>query len=297
MNREGFRGCEKSRCKPLRRTACWCLISRPVVTEWHGRAFLNFLDMKLQNLTLAAVATLIAGSACAQTYTVKLGGAYIQPNANSSNFSGQLPSGAPTLDGVTLAVQAKSTVVFSLERSVNDNLGVELILGAPPKHDVKLKVSNQVKAEASARALLGDTRGLLFSAYADKNIAEVKQVAPTLFFNYKYGSASDTFRPYFGLGLNYTKMDSELTATGRQLYTAAHATSVKLKLTSSIAPAIQVGGTYKIDRNWSLNAGLVSTFVSSTLTVTTTSSDGTFAHKAKFDFTPVVYAASVGYSF
>lgn len=253
--------------------------------------------MKIKTLTLTAVAALIAGSASAQTYTVKLGGAYIQPNANSSNFSGQLPSGAPTLDGVTLAVQAKSTVVFSVERAINDNLGMELILGAPPKHDVKLKVSDQVKAEAAARAMLGDTRGLLFSAYADKTIAQVKQVAPTLFFNYKYGSVSDAFRPYLGLGINYTKMDSELTATGQQLYTAAHATSVKLKLSSSFAPAIQAGGSYKIDRNWSLNAGIVSTFVSSTLTVTTTSTDGTFAHKAKFDFTPVVYAATVGYSF
>ena len=100
-----------------------------------------------------------------------------------------------------------------------------------------------------------------------------------------------------GLGINYTKMDADLTTTGQQLYAAAYATSVNLHLTSSFAPAIQAGGTYKIDRNWSVNAGLVSTFVSSTLTVTTTSSAGTLSHSAKFDFTPVVYAASVGYSF
>lgn len=248
--------------------------------------------MKIQALTLTAVAALIAGSASAQTYTVKLGGAYIQPNANSSDFSGQLPSGASTLNGVTLEVQSKSTLVFSVERAVNDNLGVELVLGLPPTHDVKLKVTPAVKA------LYGiDPRATLFTLYADKDIAEVKQIAPTVFFNYKYGSASDVFRPYLGLGINYTKMDSKLTAVGQDLYSHAGATSVNLKLSSSIAPAIQAGASYKLDRNWSVNAGVVSTFVSSTLTVTTTSGAGTFSHKSKFDFTPVVYAASVGYSF
>lgn len=248
--------------------------------------------MKIQTLTLTAVAALIAGTASAQTYTVKLGGAYIQPNANSSNFSGQLPSGAPTLDGVTLEVRPKAAVLFSVERAVNDNLGVELVLGLPPTHDVKLKITPAVRAAAGS-----DGRATLFTLYADKKIAEVKQVAPTLFFNYKYGSASDSLRPYLGLGINYTKMDSKLTPVGQDLYAHAGATSVKLKLSSSLAPAIQVGASYKIDRNWSLNAGVVSTFVSSNLTVTTTSGAGTFTHQTKFDFTPVVYAASVGYSF
>lgn len=269
-----------------------CLICRSVVPESHGRAFLIDPAMKIKTLTLTAVAALIAGSASAQTYTVKLGGAYIQPNATSSNFSGQLPLGSATLNGVNLEVQSKSALVFGVERAVNDNLGVELVLGVPPKHDVKLKVTQDVIAARGA-----DPRAALFSAFADKTIAEVKQIAPTLFFNYKYGSAADTFRPYLGLGINYTKMDSKLTTVGQQLYTAAHATSVDLHLSSSLAPAIQAGGTYKIDRNWSVNAGLVSTFVSSTLTVTTTSAAGTFAHTTKFDFTPVVYTASVGYSF
>ena len=241
--------------------------------------------MKIQTLTLTAVAALIAGTASAQTYTDKLGGAYIQPNANSSNFSGQLPSGAPTLDGVTLEVRPKAAVLFSVERAVNDNLGVELVLGLPPTHDVKLKITPAVRAAAGS-----DGRATLFTLYADKKIAEVKQVAPTLFFNYKYGTSGDAWRPYVGLGINYTKMDPALTAEGKALYQPY---SMSQKLSSSVAPAVQAGITYKIDRTWSLNAGVVSTFVSSTLKVTGNGQ----THTAKFDFTPTVYTASVGYSF
>lgn len=236
--------------------------------------------------------TLTAGAACAQNYTVKLGGAYIVPNATSSNFSGQLPSGSPTLDGVNLEVQSKATLLFSVERAINDNVGVELVLGAPPKHDVKLKVSSAVRAQAGS-----DLRAGLFTAYADKNIATVKQIAPTLFVNYKFGSASDSFRPYLGLGINYTKLDSTLNATGSDLYQHATATSVKLHLDPSIAPAVQVGATYKIDRTWSVNMGVASSFVSTTLDVTTTGPYGNYTHSTKFNFAPMVYTATVGYSF
>lgn len=239
--------------------------------------------MKFQNLTLTAVAALIAGSASAQTYTVKLGGAYIQPNATSSYFSGTLPNGAATRSGVNLEVQNKATVLFSIERAINANFGIELALGLPPKHDVKLRVSNEVRSSAHPV----DQH---FTHFADQRVATVKQIAPTIFFNYKYGAAGDALRPYLGLGINYTKMDAELTDTGKALYGGVPMTQ---KLSSSIAPALQAGVSYKLDQNWSANLGVASTFVSSTLTV---SGNGR-THTAKFDFTPVAYTASVGYSF
>lgn len=246
--------------------------------------------MKFSNLSLAVLAGLLSSSALAQNYTVKIGGAYIDPRATSGDFEGRLPSGAPTLGGVTLEVQPKSTVMFSVERHINDNFGVELVLGVPPKHDVELKVDPSVS--------LSDPRGALFSMFKDSAIAEVKQVAPTVFFNYKYGASGDAFRPYLGLGINYTKMDAKLNAGGHRLYQLAGATSVKLHLEPSIAPALQAGLTYHFGRQWSVNAGVVSTYVTSTLTVTSTNAGGaTYQHTAKFDFTPMVYTASVGYSF
>ncbi|MDE2594639.1 MAG: OmpW family protein [Burkholderiales bacterium] len=246
--------------------------------------------MKISTLTLATVATLLAGTAGAQTYTVKVGGAYIVPNATSSDFSGQLPNGYATRSGVNLEVQAKATLMFSIERAINDNFGVELVMGLPPKHDVKLKVSDATRAAAANTSNPYHALDQHFVDFADQKVATVKQMAPTLFFNYKFGEASAHCRPYLGLGINYTKMDADLTTTGEALYNGVPMTQ---KLTSSIAPAVQAGVTYKIDKTWSVNMGLVSTFVSSNLTV----SGNGYTHTAKFDFTPTVYTASVGYSF
>ena len=246
--------------------------------------------MKFSTLTLATVATLLAGSAGAQTYTVKVGGAYIVPNATSSDFSGNLPNGLGARSGVNLEVQSKATLMFSIERAINDNFSVELVLGLPPKHDVKLKVSDAARARAADVTNPFRLLDQHFVDYADQKVATVKQMAPTVFFNYKFGEASANCRPYLGLGINYTKMDADLTDTGKALYSGVPMTQ---KLSSSIAPAIQAGVTYKIDKTWSVNMGLVSTFVSSTLKVTGNGQ----THTAKFDFTPTVYTASVGYSF
>ncbi|MGE5450332.1 MAG: OmpW/AlkL family protein [Acidobacteriota bacterium] len=246
--------------------------------------------MKYTTLTLTALATLIAGTASAQTYTVKVGGAYIVPNATSSDFWGPLPNGAQARGGINLEVQPKATLMFSLERMLNDNFSVELVLGLPPKHDVKLKVSDQTRANAADVTNPYRLLDAQFVRYADQKVATVRQMAPTLFFNYKFGEASANCRPYLGLGINYTKMDADLTDAGKALYGGVPMTQ---KLSSSIAPAIQAGVAYKIDKTWSVNMGLVSTFVSSTLAV---SGNGK-THYAKFDFTPTVYTASVGYSF
>jgi outer membrane protein len=267
-----------------------CLICRSVVPESHGRAFLIDPAMKIKTLTLTAVAALIAGSASAQTYTVKLGGAYIQPNATSSSFSGTLPNGLSTRAGVSLEVQPKSTLLFSIERVINDNFSVELALGLPPEHDVELNVSDVTRANAADSGNPYRAADQHFVNYAGKTIATVKQVAPTVFFNYKYGAAGDRFRPYLGLGVNFTKMKAELNKSGQALYNGVPMTQ---KLSASISPAMQVGATYSIDRTWSVNMGVASTFVSSTLTV---SGNGR-THTAKFDFTPVAYTATVGYSF
>lgn len=239
--------------------------------------------MKFSALTVAVVATLAATTVSAQTYTVKLGGAYIVPNATSTYFSGTIPGGFGARQGVDLEVQSKAALLFSVERAINDNFGVELVLGIPPKHDVKLQASDAVKASSNPL----DQH---FAHYAGETIATVKQSAPTLFFNYKYGSAGDALRPYLGLGINYTKLDTKLNSAGKELYSNL---PMQLHLSSSFGPAIQAGVTYKIDKTWSLNAGVVSALVSSKLRV----DYGTSEHTASFNFTPTVYTASVGYSF
>jgi len=42
-------------------------------------------------------------------------------------------------------------------------------------------------------------------------LARVRQVAPNLYLNYKFGDAQSTWRPFVGLGLNYTTFFSTKT--------------------------------------------------------------------------------------
>ena len=234
---------------------------------------------------LSIAVGLSGASVAAQSYTVKLGGAHIDPRATSSEFSGTLPGPRPVVPGVTLDVSPKSTLVFSIERHLNDQLSLELALGLPPKHDVKLRASE---------ALLGGTYGPLaafyYGQFADGTIATVKQVAPTLFLNYRFGSAGDVWRPYLGLGINYTRLKATLTNTGRTFYQGV---PMDLSLTDSWGPALQLGMSYRITKQWSLNAQVASAVVETKLRVR----GGGGEHQATFEFTPTVWMATVGYSF
>lgn len=239
--------------------------------------------MKFSSLSLAVLAGTASSAVMAQNYTIKVGGAYIRPNATSSEFSGDLPVGGAARQGVTLEVQPKSTLIVSIERRLNDNMSVELVLGAPPKHDVKLKVS---EATRSSNNIVDHH----FAEYHDQRVATVTQSAPTFFFNYKFGASSDLLRPFVGVGINHTRMKASLTSEGESLYLGV---PMKQVLTSSTALAVQAGATYRVDERWSMSAGIASTRVKSTLTV---SGNGK-AHTAEFDFKPVALSVNAGYAF
>lgn len=213
--------------------------------------------MKLRLTILAAgtLALMTAGSAFAEGLTVKTGAIRYNTHSKTSGISGiGIPAGADAQVGDA------STVVFTFEKALTSNVGVELVLGVPPT--VKSKATGSV-------AFLGD------------NVLSAKNLAPTVFINYHFGSPGDALRPYVGLGLNYTKFVS---------------------IQSKLAPSVQmsesmgmawVGGVdYAINRQWGLYASASSLDVRSNVvgvasTVLTTS----------IDFRPVVYSVGASYKF
>jgi len=99
------------------------------------------------------------------------------------------------------------------------NLGVELILATPFSHDIKL----------SGAGTVGDT----------------KHLPPTLFAQYHFMPQSN-FRPYVGVGLNYTMFFDEGAEGALK--------GKKLKLKDSIGIAGQVGIDIDVAPNWFVNA-------------------------------------------
>lgn len=258
-----------------------------------------FARLPLASLAAALVAASACSSAAAQ-YTIKLGGAYIDTNSSSTPLTGQFPAVNPAnnayvrnvaiTSGPTLEVQNKATVVLSIERAFNDHWSAELVLGLPPKHDVKLRSSSVNVTDPLGSPVV---EGIVENKLRNNNglvVSTVRQWAPTFLVNYKFRDASARLRPFIGLGLNVTRFKARTNPTGDKLYNDGNP---YIQLSDSIGPAIQAGVSYKLDERWSLNASVLSAQVDNKLVIETKNS----RQEAFFRFTPTVASLSVGYSF
>lgn len=271
--------------------------------------------MKLMPLSLAVAATLLVTSASAQQYTVKMGAAYINPNATSSDITGRMaikPPGFPSAvnkdvdANIQLEVQPQTAFIFSIARSFGDNWEGELFLGFPPEHDVKMRMNNErVKTLASLDpaaipapyVAAGVTAGTVVGAkhiasYDGKVVATLKQFAPTAFINYKFGTPQSTWRPYVGVGVNFTHVKPEPTRNGETFYNDG---KVRTKVSDSWGLALQVGMSYHLDDAWLISAGYATAQVRNKIRINTDNADS--VHRASYKFNPSIWMLTVGRKF
>jgi len=228
----------------------------------------------LLSAAVAALALGASGTAMAQATTLKLGFVNIEPNSSASAVSGPL---TPT-DALSLKVQSQSTLFFSAAREIDQHWEAELALGVPPTHDVSVVVLNSNKLPGSVAALDGAIG------------AKVRQIAPTLFANYRFGDNTSQIRPFVGIGVNYTRFDkTESTAVND----AINGGPTTLKLDDSVGLAFQLGVTTKLGGPWSLTGVWSTAQVKTKLTTNTYGIERT----ADITFHPSVFTIAVGYSF
>jgi outer membrane protein len=208
--------------------------------------------------------------------TFRIGGSYVAPHSSTSDAVG--PFLLTPDSGVSLRVKDQSTLFFSYARKLDDQYELELAAGIPPTHDVTAKLNPTI------------VPGYMVSAYQGQTIAKVRQFAPTLFVNHKFGEANATFRPFIGLGVNYTKFDHRIsTALGNSLNGGP--TDIQMK--DSWGLAAQVGVDYKLDDQWSIHGGISTAMVKSTITTITSGATRTM----DIQFHPLVFTLAAGYSF
>ncbi|MCY7316564.1 MAG: outer membrane beta-barrel protein [Rubrivivax sp.] len=204
---------------------------------------------------LAALATLSAGGlAQAQDSTLKAGGIYYQTHAKTNGITGiGIPPGADATVGNA------TTLGLSYEYALSPNVGVELVLGVPPK----------IKASAAGSvAFLGE-------------VLTTRIVAPTLLVNYHFFAPGSTLRPYVGVGINYTRLTDTQTPHGWDVH-----------LSDSTGLAAHVGVDWAFNKQWGLFASLGATQVRSDLTAT-----GATVLRSTIDFRPVTYTVGASYRF
>jgi outer membrane protein len=210
--------------------------------------------MKNKFIPLLAVG-LICGASQAEDNVVKFGVTQYTTHSKSNGVTGPgIPAGADAETGDA------TTVFFEYERLINPNLGVELALGLPPK--IKAKATGTV-------AFLGD------------DILSAKNVTPTLFVNYHFGAPGDTWRPYVGVGINYTKFVSIKSRLAPDV-----------QMSDSVGWAAKVGVDYTLSKEWGLFGSVAALQTKSDIVAA-----GATVLKTSIDFRPITYSFGAIYRF
>jgi len=201
---------------------------------------------KLTIKLLVAVLGLASGAAMAQEspWLVRARAVHID-TANKSDPVGGV--GAANL----IRVESKTIPELDVSYFLTPNIAAELILTYPQKHDVTLDGAK---------------------------IGSFKHLPPTLTLQYHF-APEQTFSPYVGAGLNYTRISQV-----RLLDGAGDLEN------DSWGGALQAGFDVKLDRNWSLNVDVKKVQIRSDVYV-----GGARASKVKVD--PVLFGIGVGYRF
>ena len=165
-------------------------------------------------------------SASADDYpnSVRLGSESVFYHTNADDVSG--PYVPP---GVNIDAQNLETLYAGYVRTLSSHFAVELALGYPPLAKVNgggCRVSGSVP-------------------YNGQVVSSARWLAPTLFLEYNFLSPDSLFRPYLGVGVNYTNFyDRDTTAAGN----AAFGGPTKISLTASVQPAVTGGVDYHVSQ-------------------------------------------------
>lgn len=184
-------------------------------------------------LALSAAIAAVAGPALAQSqgdWTVGFGFANVNPKSNNG-----------TVGGAAATVDDNTALTFTAEYFIRDNIGIELLAASPFEHDIFLN-----------------------GGYA----ATTKQLPPTLSINYHFPTQSK-FKPFVGVGINYTTFFEESTPAG------------VISLDDSFGLAVNLGADWQVSDRGALRFNVRYMDIDTDVTL-----NGTYVGTAEID--PVV---------
>jgi outer membrane protein len=124
--------------------------------------------------------------------------------------SGRIVNNTAEVD-IDNAFSVTGTVSYFL----NPNIALDLLVGWPPQHDIKVD---------------------------GKKVGETKHLPPILSLQYHFAPQS-VFSPYVGVGVNYTYLFDSRLDSGDTLH-----------LSNSVGAAVQAGFDYRLSPQWSIGA-------------------------------------------
>jgi outer membrane protein len=221
-----------------------------------------------------------ANAQSAGSVTLSTGWLHVAPQGDATPLTVESIGGVAVnrqLAGSGAHASSTDTVGITTEYYVTDNIGVAMLFGLP------LKVN-----------LVGD--GTL-QKYG--NLGSTKPVPPAIDLRYHLFSAESKFRPYLGLGVNYTWF-TQVRTTNSQFVTdslgpggSAHAT-----LSSSWNPVFEVGANYTITKHWSVGTSVNYMPVKTNLTLYGQTATGSpIVSRSTLRLDPLSVFVNVAYTF
>ncbi|MFY8273092.1 OmpW/AlkL family protein [Pseudoalteromonas sp. SSDWG2] len=215
-----------------------------------------------KTLSAALVGLLLGTSSLAHAnLSINVGAINVNPD-NAVSAINEAPA-------LGLSADDDTQLGLTFDYAFNDNWTAELIAATPFSHDV----NGRAGLEGAA-------------------IGNIKHLPPTLLGQYHFGQAGDKFRPFIGVGVNYTIFFDE--QASQDLKTVLGTNDVKLKLDDSFGFAGQVGFNYALEQNWGIHAMVSFMDIDSKAAVY---ANGAKALTVDVKIDPVVAMVGVRYSF
>lgn len=217
--------------------------------------------MKKQLSAALFTSLLIASPFASANLSVNVGAINVNPD-NSSSAINENPA-------LGLKPDSDTQLGITVDYAFNDKWVLELVAATPFSHDVN-----------GAGGLAGN------------KIANIKHLPPSFIAQYHFLESTSAFRPFVGVGVNYTIFFDEQPSAA--LKTVLGTDNVEVKLDNSFGFVAQAGFNYMFDQNWGLHA-MVS--VMDIETDATVYADGAQALTSDVKIDPVVAMLGVKYSF
>ena len=187
----------------------------------------------------------------------RAGAGMVDPQGTAASFTDDT-------DTLYIEVDSGSALTLTGAYFFSPNWSFEVLAASPFTHDVKLGLEGEGTAK----------------------IGEVRQLPPTFTFQYHF-LPDGTFRPYVGLGLNWTtffdeKLVSELSDQG-----------LSLTVDDSFGAAVQVAADVALGDKWLLNFDVRWIQLEADANL----SDGVDTETISLDISPLVYSINLGYRF